>query len=130
MARILAALLLLAAAPAGGGATRRLECTLVYGGESRVVVVPPAAAPYSVPSVDVSGRFEFRAVRVDAPADEARLAFYVYASQADGPLLLHEQKLRPPFARGAAPDGVTGRNFVYEPRLGREFQYACGWSGR
>ena len=42
------------------------------------------------------------------------------------PVLLHEVRYEAPVAQAApAPSALTGRHFIYSPRLEREFQYGC-----
>lgn len=118
-----------------------LECIYNYGGATRSVIVPPVTNPYTVGEIRVSAedpgssgaadeaRFLFKAVHVPPPADDAAINIYVYYVSDAGPVPVHQVKYLPPFpARDdSLPFGFTGLQSVYDPGLGRVFQYHCRW---
>jgi hypothetical protein len=107
-------------------ASPRLRCQLDQGGMSKAVEFQPVADPYGVQSVDIHGRFLFKAVMV---GDERRLEYvklYTYYRTRRKPVLLHEAKyLAPTIPAEAAATSLTGRNHLYSPHLEHEFKYDC-----
>jgi len=119
--RIISAGLLVAVA-ATIQAAPRLRCQLEQGGVSKQIEVAPTDDPYRVASLDVNGRFRFKAVVI---GDERRVDYvklYAYAQTGRQPMLLQEARyLSPAVTEGS----LTGRQMLYSPRLEREFQYEC-----
>lgn len=106
---------------------RQLECQLLYADTVQTHLVAPTTNPYGVPSVNVEGRFAFRAIYVTNPQDLAGLDVYVYQTSGEKHALVHQVKLKPPYtSSGSHRYGVTGLNAVYDERA-REFQYWCGF---
>lgn len=102
-----------------------LRCSYTYGGEVKRVSVPPTHDAYSVRAHDVQGRFDFKVVYVDAPADVAGVRVYTYSPGPDAPVLIHQAKYAASY-QNHGRYGFTGKHFVYDPR-GREFEYFCEW---
>ena len=122
--------LTLAAALACGPAAAdelRLQCALTYAGASQTVVARPVVDPYTVPSVDVRGRFRFKPVVVGSPGQIERVNLYVYLQTPAQPVLVQQAKYLPPF--DGPPDGrplrLTGEQRVYAGPLERELIYNC-----
>ena len=127
MSARLFALTLFACSCATTGAQRPLQCTYVYGGEEKVVRIPPTADPYGVPLVKLGNRLAWKAVYVAAPDELAVVSVYTYSLSEQGPVLIHQAKYRPPFPQ-AGGKGFTGVHAIYEPRNSSELQYWCGWA--
>lgn len=119
-----------------------LECIYDYGGSMNSITVTPVTNPYTVEGINItfkdSGppeeivktRFLFKAVYILPPADDAAINIYVYYLSDDGPVPVHQVKYLPPFPVRPARDdkqpfGFTGLQNVYDPALGRVFQYYC-----
>lgn len=102
-----------------------LACSYTYGGEVKSVSVPPAHDVYSVRAHDVQGRFDFKVVYVDAPADVAGVRVYTYSPGPDAPVLIHQAKYAASY-QNHDRYGFTGKQLIYDAR-GREFEYSCAW---
>lgn len=107
-----------------------LRCDVTYAGRTHVVDASPISDPYSVSSVDIAGRFRFKAVMV---GDETRLAsinLYVYFVGEDGqPKLVQQSKYLPIERKLAAPMALTGTQYLYAGPLERELIYSCSLEG-
>ncbi|MFN9708978.1 MAG: hypothetical protein ACK53K_07125 [Burkholderiales bacterium] len=65
-----------------------LQCHVTYGGSTQILEVRPVSDPYPVPSVDIGGRFRFKAVMVGQVRQIESIAIYVYLDTARQPLLI------------------------------------------
>jgi hypothetical protein len=115
--------LAIAAAPAL--ARPLLHCEVTYAGSNHVIEVAPGSDPYLTKSVDIDGRFRFKAVVLGAAERIDAIKLYAYYETRRQPILIQEMKLLPPFAVSDQPDSLTGRQYLYAPPLGRELQYGC-----
>lgn len=103
-----------------------LTCELQYAGEPVQLMVSPSGDPYSARTLDIAGRFRFRALAVGAEGQLEYVKLYVYDLSLSGsPVLLHQATHTAPLAIVAVP-GLTGWHRVYSSVLGREFIYGCG----
>lgn len=117
-----------ALAPGGASAGGlHLHCNLSYAGATQTVQAWPVPDPYTVPSVDVRGRFRFKPVVVGSPGQIERVNLYVYLQTPAQPVLVQQAKYLPPF--DGPPDGrplrLTGEQRVYAGSLERELIYNC-----
>lgn len=108
-----------------------LRCEVTYAGATQAVLAWPVQDPYAVPSVDIRGRFLFKAVVVGRPAAIERINLYVYQHTGAQPVLLQHAKYLPPFARSGAggPVSLTGQQHVYAGPMERELIYHCTLEG-
>lgn len=113
--------------PAAVSASPRLRCQLTQSDTVQVLDVAPERDPYRAKAVDINGNFRFKAVVVGDAQKIDYINLYTYYLSTRQPVLLHEAKYpAPPVAHSAAsPVDLTGTNYLYSPRLGRELQYAC-----
>lgn len=125
--RPLMAALLLAAATAQ--AAPLLRCQVSYAGTTHVVEAAPGADPYGVPSVDIGGRFRFKAVMLGTPQRIDLINLYAYIDTRRQPVLIHQAKYLPPFRASAAPYALTGHHSLYASNVERELQYSCTLQG-
>lgn len=122
---------LAACVPLAALATPRLNCQVTYAGTTHTVTASPTADPYTVPSVDIGGRFRFKAVMVGQGAQVDRIALYAYRTDdLPQPLLIHQAKYLPPFARSSQPLALTGEQRLYAGPLERELIYSCNLEGQ
>ena len=125
-ATALIAALIAVALPTTASATPRLRCQLEQGGETLVREFAPVADPYGAASIDVRDNFRFKAVVIGDAQHVEYIKLYTYYVTERQPVLLHEVRYEAPVAQAApAPSALTGRHFIYSPRLEREFQYGC-----
>lgn len=118
--------LLVVALPMPSSAAPRLRCQLEQGGETRVREFAPVSDPYGVVSVDVRDNFRFKAVVIGDAQHVDYIKLYTYYVAERRPVLLHEVRFEAPVAQVAPePAALTGRQFIYSPRLEREFQFGC-----
>lgn len=126
--------LAMALVPLAAAASPRLLCQVTYAGTTRTVVAQPVADPYPVPSLDIGGRFRFKAVMVGRGGDSAaqvdRIALYAYRTDdLPQPLLIHQAKYLPPFGLTGQPLALTGEQRLYAGPLERELIYSCTLEG-
>jgi hypothetical protein len=106
-----------------------LRCDLTYAGATQSIQATPVADPYPVPSVDIGGRFRFKAVMVGNAAQLERIALYTYVNTDTQPLLIQQLKYWPPFIASAAPYPLTGEQRLYGGPAERELIYNCTLEG-
>ena len=107
----------------------KLTCQVTYAGATQPVVARPVADPYPVPSVDISGRFRFKAVMVGHATQVDRILLYTYLDADPHPVLLHQAKYLPPYPQSAQPWPITGQQHVYGGQQERELIYSCTLEG-
>lgn len=125
--RLALAAVVLLALSAGVGAAPRLRCQVNQGGDAWNLEFAPVADPYRVAAVDINGNFRFKAVVVGEGERVDYVKVYTYYQTRRQAVLLHEARYPAPAvaAAGASPASLTGLQYVYSPRLGRELQYGC-----
>jgi hypothetical protein len=110
-----------------------LRCDLTYAGDSQPIEASPVTDPYPVPSVDIGGRFRFKAVLVGNAAKLDRIVLYTYfnadADAGTQPMLIQQLKYLPPFKASAAPYSLTGEQRLYAGTAERELIYSCTLEG-
>lgn len=107
----------------------QLSCQVTYAGATQTVVARPVADPYPVPSVDIGGRFLFKAVMVGDATQVRRILLYAYQDAQPHPVLVHQAKYLPPYPRTLQPWAITGQQHVYAGPLERELIYSCTLEG-
>jgi hypothetical protein len=107
----------------------RLRCDVTYAGSTQVIEAAPVVEPYPVPSVDIGGRFRFKAVMVGAGSRVDYVKVYSYLDTRKQPLLIHEAIYLPPFDAGAAAYPLTGTQHLYAGPVERELMYSCTLQG-
>lgn len=122
---ILTALLLAGAAHAAP----LLRCEVTYAGTTHVVQATPGADPYTAPSVEIGGRFRFKAVLLGSERRIEAINLYAYLDARRQPILIHQAKYLPPFRKTVAPYALTGHNYLYASDVERELQYSCTLQG-
>lgn len=123
--RTLAALAL----PLGVCATPLLRCDVSYAGTTHAIEARPVMDPYPVPSVDIGGRFRFKAVMVGSAARVERILIYAYLDTARQPILVQQAKYLPPFRVTDKPYPLTGEQHLYAGPVERELIYSCTLQG-
>ena len=121
----------------GGAALAQplLSCQVTYAGATQTVLARPVADPYPVASVDIGGRFWFKAVMVGTAQKIDRILIYTYLDTPSQPVLVHQMKHLPPFSpvpsaqRDKAAWPITGQNHVYAGPVERELIYSCHLEG-
>jgi hypothetical protein len=103
-------------------ATPLLHCDMTYAGSTQTLQVAPVANPYLVQSVDVGGRFRFKAVMVGQANQVEYIKLYAYLETRRHPVLVQQVTYLAPFQKGAS---LTGQQFVYAGPVERELQYQC-----
>ena len=88
--------------------------------------VAPVSDPYPVASVDVGGRFRFKAVMVGNERQADYVKLYAYLDAKQQPVLVQQVTYLPPFPQG---NTLTGKQFIYAGPVERELQYECKLSG-
>lgn len=116
----------------------QLHCEVGYAGDTQTVKAQPVSDPYPVESVDIGGRFRFKAVMVGTGQRVAYIKLYSYFVGPQQPVLIHLAKYLPPFNTPLAtpsatdpterdPRGthLTGTQYLYAGPAERELQYQC-----
>lgn len=124
-ALMLAALLSIPAAHAAP----LLRCQVTYAGTTHLVQASPGTDPYSAPSVEIGGRFRFKAVLLGSERQIDAINLYAYLDARRPPILIHQAKYLPPFTKSVAPYALTGNNYLYASNMERELQYSCTLQG-
>ena len=109
-----------------------LTCWVTYAGTTQTVVSRPVADPYPVPSVDIGGRFWFKAVMVGDSRRVDRILLYAYLDASPQPVLIHQAKYLPPFSlpkQKGGPLPLTGLHYLYAGLVERELIYSCNLEG-
>lgn len=115
------------------GAAAQLQCEVGYAGATQTVVAHPVVDPYPVASVDIGGRFRFKAVMVGTGQQVAYIKLYSYFVAPQQPVLIHLATYLPPFTAPPTtptqhdPRGtnLTGMQYLYAGPAERELQYQC-----
>ena len=111
-----------------------LRCQIDQGGTTIPYTVGVVQDPYPVPSVDINGRFRFKALMVGDGAHVDYVKIYVYDNPRRQPVMIQYAKYLQPVlapnvsqadAPSQAPAPFTGVQTVYSPRLERELKYQC-----
>ena len=111
------------------GAAPLLRCQVSYAGTTHVIEASPVADPYPVASVDIGGRFRFKAVMVGHTARVDRILLYAYLDTRKQPILVQEAKYLPPFQASTTPYLLTGEQHLYAGPVERELIYSCTLQG-
>jgi len=106
-----------------------LRCEVAYAGTTHVIEARPVADPYPVPSVDIGGRFRFKAVMVGNAATVERILLYAYLDAKRQPILVQQAKYLPPYTVSATPYRLTGEQHLYAGVVERELMYSCTLEG-
>jgi hypothetical protein len=123
--RVVAGLLLTQAA----FAAPLLRCDVTYAGSTTVIETHPVTDPYPVASVDIGGRFRFKAVMVGDAARVDYIKLYAYLDTPRQPLLVQEASYLPPFKTTATPYLLTGEQHLFAGPVERELIYSCTLAG-
>lgn len=102
-----------------------LHCELTYAGATQTLDITPVDNPYPLASVDVGGRFRFKAVMVGHGSQPDYIKTYAYLSTRTQPVLVQQVTYLPPFPVSPHGQHLTGHQFVYAGPVERELQYAC-----
>nr|WP_315465602.1 hypothetical protein [uncultured Rhodoferax sp.] len=102
-----------------------LHCEMSYAGATQTLHVAPVDDPYPVPSVDVGGRFRFKAVMVGRGAQPDYIKTYAYLDTSTQPVLVQQASYFPPFTPSPQGQRLTGKQFVYAGPVERELQFEC-----
>lgn len=107
------------------GAAPLLHCEVTYAGSTHTLDTTPGGDPYTTESIDIDGRFRFKAVVLGSAQKIDVVKLYAYYETRRQPMLIEEAKYLPPFAMSDSPYALTGLHSLYSPPLGRELQYGC-----
>jgi hypothetical protein len=84
------------------------------------------ADPYTAESVDLDGRFRFKAVMLADAQRVSLINLYVFYQTRRQPMIMQHTKFVEPVAqRDPAPHALTGQVALNSPFLGKELKYAC-----
>ena len=109
----------------------QLHCEVGYAGDTQMVKTQPVSDPYPVESVDIGGRFRFKAVMVGTGQQVDYIKLYSYFVGPQQPVLIHLARYLPPFTNRPTaerdPRGtrLTGMQYLYAGPAERELQYQC-----
>jgi len=86
----------------------------------------PVADPYTAESIDLDGRFRFKAVMLADSQRVSLINLYVFYQTRRQPMIMQHTKFVEPVAqREPPPHALTGQVALYSPFLGKELKYAC-----
>lgn len=103
-----------------------LRCNFEVNAQTYQHDFKPVTDPYAVDSVDLGGRFRFKAVVLGNDHQVRLINLYASYQTRRQPMILQQAQYTAPVAQhDPAFDALTGRVFLYSPFLGKELQYAC-----
>lgn len=102
-----------------------LQCDVSYAGTTYKLKATPTQDPYSVPTVDIGGRFFFKMVLTETNSKLEHVLIYAYLDQQPRPTLLQQVKYAGPFPNSPKPYALTGEQRVYGGPVERELIYSC-----
>ena len=102
-----------------------LQCDVSYAGTTYKLKATPTQDPYSVPTVDIGGRFFFKMVLTETNSNLEHVLIYAYLDQQPRPTLLQQVKYAGPFPNSPKPYALTGEQRVYGGPVERELIYSC-----
>jgi hypothetical protein len=105
------------------GATSQIDTHMVH--DAKAGPASDTGGAYTKESVDIGGRFRFKAVMLGQGTQLEVVKLYAYYETHAQPILLQEVKYVAPFKFSSEPDSLTGHQYLYSPPLGRELQYGC-----
>jgi hypothetical protein len=106
-----------------------LRCQVAYAGTTHIIEAGPVADPYPVPSVEIGGRFRFKAIMVGSDARVDRILLYAYLDTKRQPILVQQAKYLPPYTTSETPYRLTGEQHLYAGVVERELIYSCTLQG-
>ena len=106
-----------------------LRCQVTYAGTTHTMDAHPVRDPYTVPSVDIGGRFWFKPVVVGTAQHIDYIKLYAYLDTSRQPVLIQVAKYLPPFQTGPQPYSLTGVQYLYAGAAERELTYQCTLQG-
>ena len=112
----------------GASAAPVLRCVLESTGATQTHDAAVTDDPYGVQPMSINDHFRFKAVMMgDAQGSGIEyVKISTYYSGTRGAVLLHQITYNHPLV-SSVPDApsLTGRQWVYSPRLERQFQFEC-----
>jgi hypothetical protein len=102
-----------------------LHCEMTYAGNTHILETAIGGDPYKAESIDIDGRFRFKAVVLGTIQKIETVKLYAYYVTGKQPVLIEEVRHDAPFAMSDSPYALTGLHMLYAPPLGRELQYGC-----
>ena len=106
-----------------------LRCQVAYAGTTHTIDSHPVLGPYTVPSVDIGGRFLFKPVMVGTPDRIDYIKLYAYLDASRQPVLIQVAKYLLPFKVGSRPYALTGEQYLYAGPVERELTCQCPLQG-
>jgi len=108
-------------------ASPQLQCEFEMNGHNETHVFKPVSDPYMAESVDIGGRFRFKAVMLASTSQVDSVNLYVsYQTRRQPMILQHAKFIKPTVPQTLEANSLTGRIAVYSPFLGKELVYGCG----
>jgi hypothetical protein len=107
-------------------ASPQLQCEFELNGHSETHVFKPVSDPYLAESVDIGGRFRFKAVVLTSANQVDLVNLYVsYQTRRQPIILQHAKFIKPTLQSSQQANSLTGRIALYSPFLGKELAYGC-----
>lgn len=104
----------------------QLQCQFELNGYNETHVFKSVTDPYLAESMDIGGRFRFKAVVLDSPSQVESVDLYVsYQTRRQPMILQHVKFIKPTVQKISQANSLTGRIAVYSPFLGKELVYGC-----
>ncbi|MEI6717434.1 MAG: hypothetical protein WCL41_03215 [Betaproteobacteria bacterium] len=111
---------------ANAWAEPHLQCQFELNGHSESHTFKPVSDPYLAQSIDIGGRFRFKAVLMTTGNQVDLVNLYVSYQTRRQPIILQHSKFTAPAVHGfSQANALTGRVALYSPFLGKELVYGC-----
>ncbi|WP_255423423.1 hypothetical protein [Undibacterium sp. CY21W] len=118
-------LICLCTASVNAHATPWLRCVVGYAGSTQLIETGVTNDPYSVESVDINGRFKFKAVMNGSASTINYIKLYAFFQTRSADVPIHQATYYPPFQLSKQETPFTPKNSIYAGDVERELQYQC-----
>ncbi|WP_423679950.1 hypothetical protein [Undibacterium sp. WLHG33] len=102
-----------------------LRCQVSYAGSTQIVETGITNDPYAVESVDIQGRFKFKAVMTGSDSDINYIKLYAFFQTRSADIPIHQASYYPPLPLRKQETPFTPKNSLYAGDVERELQYQC-----
>lgn len=102
-----------------------LRCHVTYADQTTIVKTRIQHSPYEIETVDIGGRFTFKAAMIGSKNKINYIALYTYFQASPKDLPIHEAIYRGPFKLTHKAQALGPENHLYAGEVERELKYHC-----
>ena len=123
--RICMAVVFVIGLASNASANTLLKCIVSYAGTEEVITTSPQTDPYLTESVDIGGRFKFKAVMIGKENAIDYIKLYAYFQTKRNDVPIHQASYFPPFQLTEKNTILTPKNYLYAGDVERALEYQC-----